>query len=475
MNGNRFSCLAGCVIGAILLVIVPGCRRPAASDEKPISDVPQVEVVKPTVRTIVRNVGQPSFVEAYEQTAIYPKFSAYIEKWNVDIGDRVKKDQPLATLFVPELLQEYEQKKSLVVEMAALVKQAEKLVDVGEAKLKAADFKVKQARANVGQSQALVSRWESEVNRLTAMVRDRVVDKQVLAESERQLQSNKASHDAALAAVDGSLADQAAALANLEKARVDVGVARARLQVATADRERVKALTGYLTLTAPFDGIIVARNANAGDFVLPATGDPSAAPRSSDQSASKGSPIYVVARTDLVRVYIDVAEADAVNIVCKVDRTAGDPRPVTKGKVRINSYGDAEIPGEADRCTWALNFKSRTLRTEIDLPNPGGRLRPGMYAYGMLKIERANVKALPMAAITEIGNQFGCYLHQDGKAVWTQVQTGVNDGKWIEVQRKLINGEPVSFNDTDEVIISNLSELSNGREVRLRPQAAEEK
>jgi hypothetical protein len=133
----------------------------------------------------------------------------------------------------------------------------------------------------------------------------------------------------------------------------------------------------------------------------------------------------------------------------------------------VFNLNDVEIAGEAVRCTWALNFKSRTLRTEIDLPNPGARLRPGMYAYGMLKVERADVKALPMAAVVEIANQFGCYLHKDGKAVWTPLQTGVNDGKWIEVQRKLISGEPVNFTDADEVIVSNLSELSNGREVRL--------
>jgi hypothetical protein len=177
--------------------------------------------------------------------------------------------------------------------------------------------------------------------------------------------------------------------------------------------------------------------------------------------------VYVVARTDLVRVYVDVAESDAINIVSRVDKAAGDPRAVTRGQVHIYALDDAEIPAEATRSTWALNFKSRTLRTEIDLPNLGAKLLPGMYAYGKLLIERANVKAVPLPAVLEIGNQFGCYFHVGGKAVWTQVQTGVNDGKWIEVQKKVLNGEPVDFDGSEEIIVSNLGELTNGKPVQV--------
>jgi hypothetical protein len=164
---------------------------------------------------------------------------------------------------------------------------------------------------------------------------------------------------------------------------------------------------------------------------------------------------------------VDVAESDAINIVCRVDKEAGDPRAVTRGQVRIFALDDTEIPAEATRSTWALNFKSRTLRTEIDLPNRGAKLLPGMYAYGKLLIERANVKAVPLPAVLEIGNQFGCYFHVGGKAVWMQVQTGVNDGKWIEVQKKVLNGEPINFDGSEEIIISKLDELSNGKPVHV--------
>ena len=66
---------------------------------------------RPEQRTIARTVGQPGFINAYEQTSIYPKVAGYVQEWNVDIGDRIKKDQEIATLSVPELPAELKQKQ----------------------------------------------------------------------------------------------------------------------------------------------------------------------------------------------------------------------------------------------------------------------------------------------------------------------------------------------------------------------------
>ncbi len=91
------------------------------------------------------------------------------------------------------------------------------------------------------------------------------------------MQASVASRDAAVAAVQTAEADRVARAADLDKAKVDVDVAGAKLDVAVADEKRVEALYGYTKLLAPYNGIVVLRNANTGDFVLPATGDPSAA------------------------------------------------------------------------------------------------------------------------------------------------------------------------------------------------------
>ncbi len=453
----------------LLLMLLPlaasGCGAKPLPAKEPLSTDPHVSLVKTSKRDLQRVIGQPSFIDSYEQTAIYAKLPAYVLRWNVDIGDPIKKNQVLATLYIPELREEVALKKSQVAMDTALVRQSEKLVEVAQGNLAAARAQVAEAKANVGQAEALVVRWESEVRRETKLVEEDVLDEQILDESTRQLQASIASRAAALAAVQTAEADLVSRTADLDKARVDVDVAKARLQVADADLKRVEALFSYTKLLAPYDGIVVLRNINTGDFVLPATGDPSAAARSGDKSAAEATPIYVVARTDVVRVYVDVPEQDANYIVSKVEKRSGDPRTVTKGGVLVTAFQDDEIPGEVTRSSWALNFKSRTLRAEIDLHNPDARLLPGMYAYGRVIFDRKNATVLPRATITEIGNQECCYFYENGKAVQIPVETGVHTDDWVEILNKKVGNDWKNFDGTEQVILGNMSEIFDGEKV----------
>jgi multidrug efflux pump subunit AcrA (membrane-fusion protein) len=428
-----------------------------------------VRLIQPPVRKIVRVVGQPSFIESYERTSIYPKMTAYIEKWIVDIGDRVKKGDVLATLFVPEIVEDFGTKTATVALDKEQIDLARKTVEVAEADVKSAEAALAEAKAILAKYQAEVDRWESEVDRLTREVKRGVVDPQVLLESTNQLKSSTASKGAAQATITKAEADLISRQAAAAKAKVNVQVATAALAVAESDARRMKAWVGYLTLTAPFNGVIVARNANTGDFVLPATGDPSALQRAPDISTAGAAPIYVVDRTDVVRIFVDVPEQDAnyVNIG-------------NKATVLARAYRDKEIPGEVTRTSWALNVKSRTLRAEIDLPNPGGQLLPGMYAYAKVIVERPDVRTLPVVALIHSGEQTFCLTHQKGRAVRTEIQTGVNDGEWIEVTNRRVpasqspTGEDpwVPVDGTEEVILGDLSILTDGAAVQV--EAAKE-
>jgi multidrug efflux pump subunit AcrA (membrane-fusion protein) len=460
-------------LGLAAALAAPGCEHKSETKVPSAAEPPTVQVIKPEYRKIVRVVGQPSFVESYERTSIFPKVTGFIKKWNVDIDDKVKKGDVLATLFVPELEEDWETKKATVKLDEERVELALKIVEVAKADVDAAKARLEEATAMVDKYKSDVGRWDSEVKRLGREVKNGVVDPQVLLESENQLGMSTAAWKAALATVAKAKAQLESAKATLAKDIVDVQVARRDVAVATSDAKRMEAWVGYLQLIAPYDGVITARNANTWDFVLPQSGDPS-----TDHNAphlapgGKAAPIYVVERTDIVRIYVDIPEADA-NYV-KVG---------TKAAVQIKGYRDEWIRSTVTRTSWGLNVKSRTLRAEIDLKNPDSQIRPGMYAYGKVIIERPDVRALPESAIIRSGDQTYYWRYENGHAVRTEVQTGISDGDWVEVTNRQEApkgpGEDswVPINGSEQVIVGDLSLLTEGAPVQRAggPAAKEEK
>lgn len=445
-------CRTGTALSLLLLAgISAGCHKAPRAAE-PVQVEPRVHLTKAEPRTIERSVGQPGFVYAYEQTAIYPKISGYVQRWVVDIGDRITKDQVLLDIYVPELVVEHEEKVAEVALDEVQVQVAERTVEVAASNRKVAAAQVKEAQAQVNKYQASVERWQSEVRRLTALANEKVIDQQVLEESRKQLKADTAARDAAQATTAAAEANEMARKSELDKAQVDVRAAQARVKVAAASERRLAALVGYTRIVAPYDGVVVARNANTGDFVQPGSGD---------ESSPRGTPIYVVARTDKVRVYVDIPESDATLV-----------EKGTRAHVRVPANNHTEIQAAVTRTSWSLHAKTRTLRAEIDLPNPDARLLPGTYSYAHVLLDRRNVRALPLAAIVEIGNQNCCYFYVDGKAVQTPVQTGLHDDKWIAVFNKKVNDDWVPFTGTEQVILGDLGELSDGQPVKIATSKA---
>jgi multidrug efflux pump subunit AcrA (membrane-fusion protein) len=283
-------------------------------------------------------------------------------------------------------------------------------------------------------------------------------------ESQNQLKSDTAKWDAQKATVEKAEAELLSKMATLEEAIVNVEVARARVAVAVSEAKRMEAWVGYLKLFAPYDGIIVERNANTWDFVLPETGDPTAMFRAPHLSPSgQAAPIYVIDRTDIVRIYVDIPERDADYVHIG-----------SEARVKIWAYRDEWIPATVTRLSWALNVQSRTMRAEIDLPNPGGKILPGMYAYGKVVITRPDVLAVPESALSHSGGKTFVWRYEKGHAVRTEVETGITDGDWIELRNRRVDTESpgeeqwVSIDGTEAVLSgSKLSILTEGAAVRL--------
>src|SRR5260370_1650910 len=155
----------------LALLLLPGlacgCAKPGPAPAAPINLDPAVKVVHAQYRTVKRTVEQPGVIGAYERTALYAKVSGFVEKWNVDIGDRVKKGATLVELMAPELVAQHQQMQAQVELDRAMVEQSQKQNIVAQRNVTAATEMIAQARADVNPYDADIERSDREVQRRT--------------------------------------------------------------------------------------------------------------------------------------------------------------------------------------------------------------------------------------------------------------------------------------------------------------------
>ena len=370
-------------LAAACLFFAAGCSEAPADKSLPINLAPTVRVVQPELRDIHRAIAQPGLIEPYEQTAIYSKVAGFVQKWYHDIGDKVKKDELLVELLVPELAEEYKQKQAIVDQQKAMVDQAQTLVKVAESNAQAAADAVAESKANVNQYEAAVKYWQGQLGRMKQV--GSAVNPEVVPETQQQVDEKQAQYDAALAAVKTKESQKLSAEAQVDKSKADLAAAKAQVEVAEADARRVAAIFAYTKITAPYDGVITVRNVNTGDFVRTASGDASGR-EDSTSSSGRASPLLMVARTDPMMFVIGVPEIDSAYV-----------SPGTKATLRLQALAGREFDVPVTRTSLAVQNQSRTLQAEIDLPNPHDELLPGMYAYGSIDAVRKQVRAIPTA------------------------------------------------------------------------------
>jgi multidrug efflux pump subunit AcrA (membrane-fusion protein) len=173
------------------------------------------------------------------------------------------------------------------------------------------------------------------------------------------------------------------------------------------------------------------------------------------------------ARLDPARVVVAVPEADADLV------EAG-----AEAKVTVQALPGPDLSGTVTRTSWSLEPGSRTLRTEIDLPNKDHRLRPGMYVYAHIVGRASEGWRLPVAAVAKQGDALVCFLiEKDGeghKAVRTPVQLGRSDGKFVEVRKRQKPGSPPVWEDFTEadLVAARASGLTDGQ--AIQPEEAKE-
>jgi RND family efflux transporter MFP subunit len=320
--------------------------------------------------------------QPYQVIDVHPKVSGFIRHIYVDIGDRVHQGETLAVLEVPELQ----------AQLAGTVSEVARGKD-----------EIQRAQHEVQRAESTYAALHADYQRLlqTSQAQPGLVAQQELDDAQAKDLSAQADVDAAKAALDG---------------------AGKGLDVSRADNQRVSAIEGYTNVVAPLDGVIVWRYADTGALI-----------QSGVSSNNQDLPIVKLAQSGLMRLRLPVPE----NYV----------RYVHLGetvKVRVDALGRS-FQGEVVRFTRELNFETRTMETEVDVPNQDLAIDSGMYANVLMGLNHAdNVLSVPVSAVVLHGQEDEVWVVDSGNHVQVRpVVVGIRGNQLAEIRSGLAQGDRV--------------------------------
>lgn len=223
--------------------------------------------------------------------------------------------------------------------------------------------------------------------------------------------------------------------------RAEARVREAELRVAQAELGRARALQDYKVITAPFAGIITARNIDRGDLVIGDTAD-------ADKS------LFRLARTDELRTYVEVPQSDLARV------TRG-----MQAELRFVELGAAVFTGRVVRTAGALDERSRTMRVEVRIANPGGSIPAGMLGQVRFTAGRgATTLLLPLnTLITRQGATFVAVVEAGEVVRFAAVAVGRDLGGRVEILQGVTS--------RDRVIVNPNGLLREGDRVSVRQRS----
>jgi len=214
-----------------------------------------------------------------------------------------------------------------------------------------------------------------------------------------------------------------------------VGVARANIAAQDKLLMTLRQNRNYALVTAPFNGVITQRNVDVGSLV--------------QGNANTGTFMFEVMQRDVIRVFVYVPQDAAFGVAPGVDAI-----------VRVPEIPNREFLGKVTRIADALQSGTRTLLTEIDIPNPDDALAPGVYCTVELKIPRQTPSlVVPAEGIIFNRNGLQVAVVNDGKAEIRTIRVARDFGTWVEADAGVMSG--------DRVILNPPVNLVDGGQVRV--------
>lgn len=435
---------------AILGSLIVGCSPTDSLSDPARSNASSIPLEKTTAlekvtagpvpkKTLRLSSLQPARVDPYEQAPILSKISGYVESVTVDLGDKVRKGDPLILLKAPEYLDLVVTKQGLVDQAHAQIKQSQAALIADQAAVNSASAKLQQAQASIERANALIARWESESARTSELADKGVVTKQLAEETLNQYQSALAGKKEIASLIESEQANLLEAESQVGKAQADLEAANAKLAVAKSELAQAVTMAGYLNLVAPFDGVITSRNVDAGHYVQPA-------------GSSDDRPLLTITNSSRVRINVDIPENEAGFVT---SGAAGDAV-----EILIPSNGSKSILGQVTRSSSSLDPQSRCLPIQVELDNTEHHLLSGAFVQvRVLLEERKDVLALPLGAIVKKTDETYCCLVSDGKIAFQPIKLGMKVGDDVEILSGLDGSETV--------VLARAATLKTGQSIEV--------
>ena len=366
--------------------------------------IPTVAVITPRTGAATQHLVLPGTVQAWFEAPIYARVNGYLKMWNFDYGAHVKKGDVLAEIETPDL----------DAQLAA-----------SQAKLNAARAVVKVREAEEQFAQSTFQRWRDSPKGVVSV---------------QEQESKQADYNSSKARLSSANAEAAA-----DQGEVD----------------RLLAMINFKNITAPFDGIVTARETDVGALINAGSGT----------GGGNGPELFRVADIHQMRIYVQVPQQLSAGIKAGL---AAD--------VQLPQYPNKTFKATVATTSSAINTNARTLLVELHAENPDGELQPGAYAQVdfVLPSDPAIVRIPTSALVFREHGMEVATIGPDDTIALKPIKLGRNLGTEVEVVQglklsdRLVNSPPDSLATGDKVRVAGVPQEGGAAEQQTKQPGQEE-
>lgn len=402
---SRLSILAGTTAAAAALLCLSSCSIAEKVEARASenSEIPTVAVAKATTEDMSHGLVLTAEFKPFQEVEVMAKVAGYVKRIYVDVGDRVHVGQLLATLEIPEM-----------------------------------EDDIAKATASVERTNAEVARAKDEITRAESAHDMAHVRYTRLSDVARKRPGLVAQQE-----IDDAHSKDLMAEAQVAGAKSGLAAAIQSVSVTKAELGRTKTMGQYTRVTAPFTGVVTKRFADTGSMIQAGTA-----------SQTQAMPLVRLSQNGMLRLILPVPESAVPRV-----------HVGQQVQVRVPTL-NRTFPGQVARFADRVQVGTRTMDTEVDVPNANFLLVPGMYAEVDLTMDhRTATLAIPISAVesdpdglTKTGKVL--MVTADNRIEMRQVALGIETANHVEVLSGLKSG--------DSVVIGNRGSLQPGQHVKAK-------